>query len=183
MLDRGNLYLIDYALSRLRSSSPFLEIGSFCGLSANLIAHYKRKHGLADKLFTCDKWEFENTDEDRVHVGGSRVLFSGYKNFVRDSFLRNTRTVSGDNLPFTVEVCSDEFFSLWRESKTVHDVFGRSIALGGPISFCYVDGNHSYESAKLDFKIVTPSSKSAALSCLTIQASTVLEFTASCQRF
>ena len=23
--------------------------------------------------------------------------------------------------------------------------------LGGPISFCYIDGNHTYEGAKLDF--------------------------------
>ena len=68
MLDRGNLYLIDYALSHLSSSAPFLEIGSFCGLSANLITHYKRKHGLTNKLFTCDSWKFENDDKDRQNT-------------------------------------------------------------------------------------------------------------------
>src|SRR6266700_7742100 len=82
MFDRGNLYLIDYALSRLRTSAPFLEIGSFCGLSANLITHYKRKHSLTNKLFTCDKWEFENDDKDRKSIAGSPVLFSDYKQFV-----------------------------------------------------------------------------------------------------
>ena len=66
--------------------------------------------------------------------------------------MRNKRTFSGDDMPLTVEVFSDEFFSLWKENRTVQDVFGRSVALGGPVSFCYVDGNHTYEAAKLDFQ-------------------------------
>src|ERR1051326_5368411 len=73
MLDRGNLYLIDHAIRNLPSGAPILEIGSFCGLSANLLTHYKRKHGKANRLFTCDKWEFENADRDTGHVGGSPV--------------------------------------------------------------------------------------------------------------
>src|SRR5438477_11038682 len=119
MLDRGNLYLIDYALSRLRSNAPFLEIGSFCGLSANLIIHYKRKHGLHNKLFTCDKWEFENDDKDRKNIAGSPVLFSDYKRFAKESYLRNIQTFSGDDLPFTIESFSSEFFDLWRSHAAV----------------------------------------------------------------
>ena len=152
MLDRGNLYLIDYALSHLPSSAPFLEIGSFCGLSANLITHYKRKHGLSNKLFTCDKWEFENVDKDSENIAGSPVLFSDYKLFVRESYLRNINIFSGDDLPFTIEAFSEGFFALWRDNKTVHDVLDRSVTLGGPLSFCYVDGNHTYEGVKADFK-------------------------------
>lgn len=34
---------------------------------------------------------------------------------------------------------------------TTCDIFGRNIKLGGKISFCYVDGNHTYEFAKRDF--------------------------------
>jgi Methyltransferase domain len=152
MLDRGNLYLIDYALSRLRSNAPFLEIGSFCGLSANLITHYKRKHGLHNKLFTCDKWEFENDDRDRKNIAGSPVLFSDYKRFAKESYLRNIQTFSSDDLPFTIESFSSEFFDLWRSHAAIDDVLGRAVTLGGPFSFCYVDGNHSYEGAKLDFQ-------------------------------
>src|SRR5262245_61956241 len=96
MLDRGNLYLIDYALRHLSGSAPFLEIGSFCGLSANIITHYKRKHGLANKLFTCDKWEFENLDQLEAAVEGSPLAFSDYKRLVKDSYLRNTKTFSSD---------------------------------------------------------------------------------------
>jgi hypothetical protein len=151
MLDKRNLYLIDRAFSELRSGGPILEIGSFCGLSANVLTHYKRKHGLRNRLMTCDKWDFENDDRDNRQVGGSPVLFSDYKTFVRESYIRNTRMFSADDLPYTIEATSDEFFAAWREKKDAHDLIGRTIALGGPLSFCYIDGNHSYEGAKADF--------------------------------
>ncbi len=46
MLERGNLYLIDLAMKQLPSAAPVLEIGSFCGLSTNVLTHYKRKYGV-----------------------------------------------------------------------------------------------------------------------------------------
>ena len=151
MLDPGNKYLMDYALSELRSDAPLLEIGTFCGLSANLLTHYKKKHGVRNKLITCDRWDFEIGDADRERVGGSHVSFSDYKKFVRDSYLRNARLFSAEDLPFTIEATSRELFQMWSEGKEVCDVFGRKIVLGGAFSFCYIDGNHSYEGAKEDF--------------------------------
>lgn len=151
MLDPGNRYLMDYGLSRLRSDAPLLEIGTFCGLSANLLTHYKRKHGLRNKLITCDRWDFEIGDADRERVGGSHISFSDYKGFVRESYMRNARMFSGDDLPFTIEATSRELFEMWSQGKETRDVFGRAIKLGGPLSFCYIDGNHSYEGAKEDY--------------------------------
>jgi hypothetical protein len=151
MLNRGNLHLMEHALTRLPSAAPLLEIGSFCGLSANALTHLKRRHGIKNRLLTCDKWQFENAGNGDDPIGDSQIPFSDYKNFVRDSFLRNTQMFSRDDLPFTLEMTSDEFFAAWREKKATQDVFGRPITLGGPISFCYVDGNHSYEGAKRDF--------------------------------
>jgi hypothetical protein len=151
MLDRGNLYLMDYALQHLPSDAPILEIGTFCGLSANLLTHFKRKYGVSNRLITCDKWQFEKNSGDDDHIGSSPILFSDYKTFVRDSYIRNARTFSADDLPFTVELLSDEFFAAWKEKESVQDVFGRPLTLGGPLSFCYIDGAHSYDGAKKDF--------------------------------
>ena len=151
MLDRGNLYLMDYAMQRLPSSSPLVEIGTFCGLSTNLLTHYKRKYGVSNRLITCDKWEFENTPKDTDSVGLSPITFSEYRTFVRDSFIRNAKMFSGSDLPFTIEATADEFFSAWNKNKTTQDVFGRPLTLGGSISFCYIDGAHTYEAVKKDF--------------------------------
>jgi hypothetical protein len=40
MLHRGNLYCFDYAIEHLPTEAPIIEIGSFCGLSANVITYY-----------------------------------------------------------------------------------------------------------------------------------------------
>lgn len=151
MLDEGNIYLIDYAMKQLPSDAPILEIGSFCGLSANVLTHYKRKYGAKNRLVTCDKWEFENDKKDSQYLDGSPILFSDYKEFVRESFIRNMQMFSADDLPFAVEATSNEFFAAWKEKKETRDVLGRSMTLGGPLSFCYIDGDHSYGGAKKDF--------------------------------
>jgi len=150
MLERGNLYLIDYAISHLPSAAPILEIGTFCGLSTNVIAHFKRKHGVNNPLITCDKWEFENVN-GRANIADSPVLFSEYKKFVKNSYIRNMQMFSPDDLPFTFELTANEFFEKWKNGKVCADVLGRTYTLGGPISFCYIDGNHTYEYAKQDF--------------------------------
>ena len=151
MLDRGNLFLIDQAMQHLPSAAPILEIGSFCGLSTNLLTHYKRKYGVKNRLITCDKWAFENTAKDSPHIGSSPVLFSDYKSLVRESYLRNIQLFSADDLPFTVESTSEEFFAAWKEKQEARDVLARPLTLGGPLSFCYIDGDHTYEGVKKDF--------------------------------
>lgn len=150
MLNPGNLYLIDHAIKNLPSSAPILEIGSFCGLSANAITNFKRVHGRRNPLVSCDKWQFEGSSMDR-EIDGSPIRFSDYREFVRGSFIRNIKMFSPDDLPFTVEMFSDEFFDAWKNGKACTDVLERPLILGGPLSFCYIDGNHSYEFAKRDF--------------------------------
>jgi len=150
MLERGNLYLMDYAISHLPSAAPILEIGTFCGLSTNVLTHLKRKHGVKNPLVTCDKWEFENVN-GRSNIANSPILFSEYKKFVKNSYIRNIQMFSPDDLPFTFEFTANEFFEEWKNGKTHPDVLGRMYTLGGPISFCYIDGNHTYEYAKQDF--------------------------------
>lgn len=150
MLERGNLYSIDYAIRNLPSAAPILEIGTFCGLSTNVISHFKRKHAVGNRLLTCDKWEFENV-KGRANIADSPVLFSEFRSFSKESYLRNIRMFSRDDLPFTFEKTADEFFDAWKDQETCADVLGRSFTFGGTLSFCYIDGNHTYEYAKRDF--------------------------------
>jgi hypothetical protein len=37
------------------------------------------------------------------------------------------------------------------DGRTFTDIFGRDTRLGGPIAFCFIDGDHTYEQAKRDF--------------------------------
>jgi hypothetical protein len=149
MQNRGNLYCFDYAVRNLPSDNPLIEIGTFCGLSTCLLAYYKRRHGRRNRLVTCDRWVFEGAEKDTA-PGGSAF----YRQFVKESYLRNIRAFCADDLPFTVEEFSDDFFRLWRVGTEARDVTGRALGLGGPISFAFIDGHHGYEFAKRDFENV-----------------------------
>ncbi len=152
MLDRGNVECLDYAIRRLPGASPIVEIGSFCGLSTNVIVHLKERHGAGNLFVTCDRWDFEGAKDGAMLGESSTVSHREYREFVRESFLRNVRMFSRRELPHTVEATSDEFFGAWANAETRVDVFGRAVRLGGPIGLCYVDGNHSYEFARRDFE-------------------------------
>jgi hypothetical protein len=152
MLLPGNVHCFDYAIKRLPSQSPIVEIGSFCGLSTNMLTYCKECYGVKNPLITCDKWIFEGAEHGGM-LGDSKTLtHADYRSFVRETFIRNISFFSRYDLPYTVEMFSDELFDAWRNSAICHDVLGRSIQLGGAISFCYIDGNHSYAYAKRDFE-------------------------------
>jgi len=146
-LERGNLYSFDYAMRNLPSEAPIIEIGSFCGLSTNLLAYYKQANSVKNKVVNCDKWQWNDTGQ----VGHSTFTYPEYLSFAKDAYIRNVQMFSRDDLPYTIELFSDEFFQQWRENREVSDVFGRTLRLGGPISFCFIDGNHAYDYAKRDF--------------------------------
>jgi len=151
MLNKGNLLCFDYALSHLPSNNPIVEIGVFAGLSTNLIAYYKHKHGISNPLFNCDRWLFEGAEQGG-YIEHSHITHEEYRSFVRESYLRNVRHFSKNDLPATVELLSDEFFVAWEKRQSVTDLFGNRAQLGGPISFCFIDGDHHYEAAKRDFQ-------------------------------
>jgi hypothetical protein len=152
MLSHGNVWCMNYAIRNLLSEAPILEIGSFCGLSTNVIAYLKEKNNVRNPLITCDKWIFEGAEGGGMLGDSQSVTHAEYKKLVKETFLRNVQTFSRSDLPFTIELFSDEFFSAWTTSQKLQDVFGREVKLGGPISFCYIDGNHSYDFARRDFE-------------------------------
>ena len=151
MLTKENAYCFAYAIANLPSDTPMLEIGSFCGLSTNLITHLKEKYGVKNPLITCDKWLFEGSAATSMLGDSQSISHSDFRMFVKDSYIRNIKMFSRFDLPYTVEALSDEFFEAWRLRQSRTDVLGRTVDLGGPISFCYIDGDHSYEGAMQDF--------------------------------
>ena len=156
MLNPGNTYCMDYAIQALPSTSPIVEIGSFCGLSTNVMSYFLAKHGKQNKIITSDRWIFEGAEKGG-NLGQSQISHPDYRTFVMDTFKRNIQFFSGDNLPYPIEVFSDDFFELWNTKQKAQDIFGREIELGGSISFAYIDGNHTYEYAKRDFENVAMS--------------------------
>lgn len=145
----GNLHLFDLGI-RLAPEAPMLEIGSFCGLSTNIIQYLKRKHGRSVPLFTSDKWVFEGSENslpEQAPVGHGEI-----REYVVETFERSVRRFSGEDLPFAIEATADEFFEAWDSHRVVTDLFGRSVTLGGGLGFCFIDGNHTEEYATRDFE-------------------------------
>jgi hypothetical protein len=157
MLQEGNKYLFDYALRNLPEEGAVLEIGSFGGLSMNLILYLLKKQGKNPPVFSCDPWIYSGY-HDQVppfpdHIDGlPSVLRTDYMEYIRESFVRSVRLLHPDCLPYTVQTTSDSFFESWRENETLADVFGREVKTGGKLAFVYIDGDHSLEAARRDFE-------------------------------
>jgi Methyltransferase domain len=153
MLHRGNIELFSYCLERLPSNNPLVEIGSFAGLSLNHLIYFLRQTGRANPVFSVDEWKFEGSHPGEL-IEGSQISFDAYRNHVIEIFRRNVLLFSPDHLPHHIELSSDEFFAAWGRRETRQDYFGNTANLGGPISFAYIDGNHSYEQSMRDLKNV-----------------------------
>jgi hypothetical protein len=150
-LQRGNLYCLDYALRRMPADTAILEIGAFCGLSTTVIAYFRAQAGRPDPFFVCDRWDMADPGtlslRQLPHISPAE-----YSAFIKDSFIRNQRQFGRGFLPFAIEAWSDDFYAAWRSAREVEDVFGRTVRLGGPLGFVYIDGNHHYDYARRDFE-------------------------------
>ena len=93
-LEPGNIECFQHALQNLPGDAPILEIGSFCGLSANVLTHIKRKLGLANRLITCDVWDWGDG-----YLDDTPIPTKHYTDFVIESFIKNAQMFSGDDLP------------------------------------------------------------------------------------
>ena len=150
MLSKGNLLCFDHAIKNMPRGGAMVEIGVCAGLSTNCLAYYRARHGVTSPFFNCDAWQFEGVVGETL--GQSSVRHADYQRFVRESYIRNVRMFSGRDLPHTIELLSDHFFRAWERNELRTDVFGRPSTLGGPIGFCYIDGDHSYKQSKRDFE-------------------------------
>lgn len=156
MLPPGNVESMAYAIQQLPNEGAVLEIGSFAGLSTNVIAYLLQKNGKINPFFTCDAWIYEGY-HDHIDAmkspfmdGSSTIRRLDYMNYIKASFIHSTQLFSAKRLPFACHLRSDDFFHFWVKRSSVEDVYGRQTNLGGPIAFCYVDGDHAYATARRD---------------------------------
>jgi Methyltransferase domain len=152
MLHQGNIALFDHCISRLQSTAPLIEIGSFCGLSLNAIIYLLDKHCKPNEVFSVDAWHFEGAPNGTI--GASNLPFSKYRDHAIETFRSNVTLFSGHRLPRHIAKDSDEFFADWRRSGVLTDFFGHPAQLGGPIAMAYIDGDHSYAQSMRDFRNV-----------------------------
>lgn len=160
MLKEGNIWLMDTAIQQMPENGNVIEVGSYGGLSSNLLIYLMDKHKRNNPFFTCDAWIYEGyTDhlkevaEDHIDARPD-VLRSSYSAYMKQAFIQSTTLLSAHRLPYAFHMYSDTFFQAWEEGKTETDIFGRTQQLGGDIAFAYIDGGHSYSTAWNDFNHV-----------------------------
>lgn len=159
MLHPGNIYLMDQAIRHMPDGGCVLEIGSYGGLSANLMSYLLQKHQRSAPLFCCDAWVYEGFYDANGRItpwmdGRDDVLRTDYMAYIKTAFMQAARLLNPARLPHAIHLDSDTFFDGWAEKKKLKDVFERETTLGGPIAFAYVDGNHAYAYAKRDVEHV-----------------------------
>ncbi len=160
MLKPGNIVLMEHAIKHMPNQGSVVEIGSYGGLSANLLVYLLTKHQRKNQLYTCDAWIYEGYTDHKKEVaenhidGRPDVLRTEYSVYMKRAFIQATQFLSAHRLPFSFHMSSQLFFECWNNNNTETDVFGRNHTLGGQISFAYIDGGHSYEVAKKDFENV-----------------------------
>ncbi|MCW1966786.1 MAG: class I SAM-dependent methyltransferase [Anaerolineae bacterium] len=145
----GNIRAFEHAIRNLPVQGAIIEVGSFLGLSTNLIAYFMAKYTKNNPFFICDPWVFEETDKK---IGGYFDASSqAFSNYAQAVFKLNCQTFSQNHYPFAIKVLSDDFFAQWKINANLNDVFDRTVSLGGAIAFAYIDGAHTYEATQKDF--------------------------------
>ena len=156
MLNDGNIDLLKYAITKMPEFGAVVEIGSYGGLSTNLICYLLKKQKRNNTFFSCDAWIYEGFNDKGIENkktidGRDDVLRSAYSLYMKNAFINATKFLSYENLPHSFQMYSDTFFKKWNNKELETDLFGESVKLGGLISFAYIDGGHSYEVAWNDF--------------------------------
>ena len=77
----------------------------------NILNYLLRKYSKDNNLFSADPWIFQGYNQESK-IGDSQIEFKEYRNFVLDSFHRNLKFFSNNNLPHTIEATSDKFFEI-----------------------------------------------------------------------
>ncbi|MDR2011222.1 MAG: class I SAM-dependent methyltransferase [Bacteroidales bacterium] len=150
-LERGHIYCFDYAIKNLPDDKPILEIGTFAGLSTNVILYYLNKYNKKNLLLTTDWFLKDISPDEKIATLDNPQDLS---NYIKESFVRNVNFFNKSANIKSSDLPSDDFFKAWFEGKEIDNLFGGKFIPSGEISFAYIDGNHVYEYAKRDFENV-----------------------------
>lgn len=149
-LEPGHLYCIDYAIKNLPEDKPIIEIGTFAGLSTNVILHFLRKYGKDNLLYTCDWYLNDIKDGDEIcDLKNARLAID----YLKESFVRNINFFHPKANILSSDLASDDFFEAWGQAE-IKNLHGGYFMPQGKISFAYIDGNHTYDYALRDFENV-----------------------------
>ena len=158
MMDEGNYFLFDYALSRLPSQGHILEIGSYGGFSMNLILHLLAKHKEHNRqVYSCDPWIYsgykDETEGLSQHMDGNQaVRREDFMTYVLANFKESLELFQPERLPHSVRKKSADFFHFWFAGQAMDDVFGRTFYPGKDLAFIYIDGDHTEQGARSDLE-------------------------------
>ncbi len=150
-LEKGHIYCFDYAIKNIPENYPILEIGTFAGLSTNVMLYFLKKHKKNNVLYTTDWYLRDIQPDENICYLKDPCSLSG---FLKESFVRNTRFFNPDAPIFSYDFPSDDFFAWWNSQAEQTDLFGNTTKPAGKIAFAYIDGNHQYDYAKRDFENV-----------------------------
>ncbi|AXG69196.1 methyltransferase domain protein [Kordia sp. SMS9] len=159
MLHEGNIYLMDYAIRHMPDDGIVFEIGSYAGLSTNVMLHLLTKHDKKHMFVGCDAWIYEgfkdHTGIIETHIDGKvDVTRKEYVSYIKQAFVNAASLLHPNKKPHTCHLTSDAFFEQWNANNEFTDVFDRTFSIQQEISFGYIDGDHSYEQTKKDFENV-----------------------------
>lgn len=155
MLHPGNVYLMECAIQNMPDNGAVVEVGLYGGLSTNLIIHLLQRYQRAAAFFGCDAWIYEGyhdqAGQDKTGIDDRpdipRDIYSAY---IREAFMRATQLLSAGRLPGTCHCTFEDFYDQWAKQACATGVFQRTVQLGGPIAFAYIDGNHAYDFVRRD---------------------------------
>jgi hypothetical protein len=159
MLHEGNIYLMDYAIQNMPDKGIIFEIGSYAGLSTNVLLHLLEKYDKKHLFVGCDAWIYEGFKDHTgiidEHIDAKTdVTRAAYVAYLKNAFINAAKLLHPNTKPYTCHLTSDAFFKKWNANEEFTDVFDRTFNIQQEISFSYIDGDHSYEQTKKDFENV-----------------------------
>ncbi len=147
-LELGHVYSMDYVIKNLPSNDPILEIGTFAGLSTNVMLYFLKKYNKPNTYYSTDWYLGDIREDEKIGLVENPKDLS---NFLKESFVRNVNFFSPNSNIISSDLPSDKFFEAWDKEEELDNMFGGKFKINGSISFAYIDGNHEYDFAKKDF--------------------------------